>query len=264
MGCACYAKGVLLLAQRLRSTIRDCPDAPTAALYRIASSPPALPAPAPQPAKYNQRHSSTLCAAVRSGDSGPDLCASFASATAVDAASVLIMAAMQIDSTRRCAASVPGNGCTGRVAGRNCYRLENELKSESQFEESLPETMPDPSARRNCWVPMRETLKVGADTVIGPVRSGRRDAPRRGDAGRCVALVSAPAGLGDPERAAGYYARPCCAMGRMLGASSVPQRQRPVHSRQRRATWRKPAKRVLRLPGRSHGPPPFFECLGLP
>ena len=29
----------------LRSTIRDCPDAPTAALYRIASSPPALPAP---------------------------------------------------------------------------------------------------------------------------------------------------------------------------------------------------------------------------
>ena len=41
----------------------------------------------PQPATYNQRHSSTLCAAVHnSGDSGPDLCASFASAcTPVDA-----------------------------------------------------------------------------------------------------------------------------------------------------------------------------------
>ena len=44
-------------------------------------------------------------------------------------ASVLIMAAMQIDSTTalRCVI-VPGNGCTGRVADANWYGwLEDEL-----------------------------------------------------------------------------------------------------------------------------------------
>ena len=61
------------------------------------------------------------------------------------------MAAMDIDSTTalRCVI-VPGNGCTGRVADANWYGwLERELKRESQFREVVvPETMPDPSARR--------------------------------------------------------------------------------------------------------------------
>ena len=132
-------------------------------------------------------------------------------------ASVLIMAAMQIDSTTalRCVI-VPGTGCTGRVADANWYGwLENEFNSESQFREVVvPETMPDPvGAKESVWVPfMRETLKVGADTVVVGHSSGAVAAMRLAEETPVAALVLVSAchtDLGDPgERAAGYDARP--------------------------------------------------------
>jgi len=131
-------------------------------------------------------------------------------------ASVLIMAAMDISGSALRCVIVPGNGCTGRVADANWYGwLENELKSESQFREVvLPETMPDPvGAKESVWVPfMRETLKVGADTVVVGHSSGAVAAMRLAEETPVAALVLVSAchtDLGDPgERAAGYYARP--------------------------------------------------------
>ena len=124
------------------------------------------------------------------------------------------MAAMEIEGLR--CVIVPGNGCTGRVADANWYGwLENELKSESQFREVVvPETMPDlVGAKESVWVPfMRETLKVGADTVVVGHSSGAVAAMRLAEETQVAALVLVSAchtDLGDPgERAAGYYARP--------------------------------------------------------
>ena len=172
------------------------------------------------------------------------------------------MAAMQIDSTTalRCVI-VPGNGCTGRVADANWYGwLENELKSESQFREVvLPETMPDPvGAKESVWVPfMRETLKVGADTVVVGHSSGAVAAMRLAEETKVAALVLVSAchtDLGRPGRACGGLLRAALALGRHQGECwahrPVPQRQRPVHSRQRGAPRRrKPTKRVLRAAG---------------
>ena len=98
-------------------------------------------------------------------------------------ASVLIMAAMDISGSALRCVIVPGNGCTGRVADANWYGwLERELRRESQFREVVvPETMPDPvGAKESVWVPfMRETLKVGADTVVVGHSSGALAAMRQ-------------------------------------------------------------------------------------
>ena len=153
-------------------------------------SPPALPAPDAAASKIQPEAQQHL---VRSGAQHPETVARTfvlhlqAPARQSMRASVLIMAAMQIDSTTalRCVI-VPGNGCTGRVADANWYGwLENELKSESQFREVvLPETMPDPvGAKESVWVPfMRETLKVGptpSSSATPRAPSPRCASPRR-------------------------------------------------------------------------------------
>ena len=216
------------------------------------------------------------------------------------ASALLIMAAMDISSTTalRCVI-VPGNGCTGRVADANWYGwLENELKSESQFREVvLPETMPDPvGAKESVWVPfMRETLKVGADTVVVGHSSGAVAAMRLAEETRVAALVLVSAchtDLGDPgERAAGYYARPWrwdairANAGRIVQFHSDNDPFIPDTARSRRPSIAPSMRRApdavvqtqearhvaenlqseySELPGRSHFfTPPFAECLGV-
>ena len=193
------------------------------------------------------------------------------------ASALLIMAAMDISSTTalRCVI-VPGNGCTGRVADANWYGwLENELKSESQFREVvLPETMPDPvGAKESVWVPfMRETLKVGADTVVVGHSSGAVAAMRLAEETPVAALVLVSAchtDLGDPgERAAGYYARPWRWDAIRANAGRIVQFHSDndpfIPDSEARHVAENLQSEYSELPGRSHFfTPPFAECLGV-
>ena len=192
-------------------------------------------------------------------------------------ASVLIMAAMQIDSTTalRCVI-VPGNGCTGRVADANWYGwLERELRRESQFREVvLPETMPDPvGAKESVWVPfMREALKVGPDTVVVGHSSGAVAAMRLAEETPVAALVLVSAchtDLGDPgERAAGYYARPWRWDAIRANAGRIVQFHSDndpfIPDSEARHVAENLQSEYSELPGRSHFfTPPFAECLGV-
>ena len=190
------------------------------------------------------------------------------------ASALLIMAAMDISGSALRCVIIPGNGCTGRVADANWYGwLENELKRESQFREVvLPETMPDPvGAKESVWVPfMRETLKVGADTVVVGHSSGAVAAMRLAEETQVAALVLVSAchtDLGDPgERAAGYYARPWrwdaikANSGRIIQFHS--DNDPFIPDSEARHVAENLQSEYSELPGRSHFfAPPFAECL---
>ena len=138
----------------------------------------------------------------------------------------------------------------------------------------LPETMPDPvGAKESVWVPfMRETLKVGADTVVVGHSSGAVAAMRLAEETPVAALVLVSAchtDLGDPgERAAGYYARPWrwdairANCGRIIQFHS--DNDPFIPDSEARHVAENLQSEYSELPGRSHFfAPPFAECLGV-
>jgi len=190
------------------------------------------------------------------------------------ASALLIMAAMDISGSALRCVIIPGNGCTGRVADANWYGwLERELRSESQFREVVvPETMPDPvGAKESVWVPfMRETLKVGADTVVVGHSSGAVAAMRLAEETPVAALVLVSAchtDLGDPgERAAGYYARPWRWDAIKANCGCIVQFHSDndpfIPDSEARHVAENLQSEYSELPGRSHFfTPPFAECL---
>lgn len=190
-------------------------------------------------------------------------------------ASVLIlMAAMNFDTSALRCVIVPGNGCTGSVRKANWYSwLESELKSAAIFQEVVvPETMPDPiGAKEAVWVPfMRDTLKVDASTVVVGHSSGAVAAMRLAKETKVAALVLMSAchtDLGDPgERAAGYYARPWRWDAIRANAGRIIQFHSDndpfIPDTEARHVAEKLGSEYSELPGRSHYfTPPFPECL---
>ena len=117
---------------------------------------------------------------------------------------------------------------------------------------------------------MRETLKVGADTVVVGHSSGAVAAMRLAEETPVAALVLVSAchtDLGDPgERAAGYYARPWrwdaikANCGRIVQFHS--DNDPFIPDSEARHVAENLQSEYSELPGRSHFfAPPFAECL---
>ena len=119
---------------------------------------------------------------------------------------------------------------------------------------------------------MRETLKVGADTVVVGHSSGAVAAMRLAEETPVAALVLVSAchtDLGDPgERAAGYYARPWRWDAIRANAGRIVQFHSDndpfIPDSEARHVAENLQSEYSELPGRSHFfTPPFAECLGV-
>eukprot|EP00933_Yihiella_yeosuensis_P084077 TRINITY_DN9844_c0_g1_i1.p1 TRINITY_DN9844_c0_g1~~TRINITY_DN9844_c0_g1_i1.p1 ORF type:complete len:358 (-),score=81.13 TRINITY_DN9844_c0_g1_i1:246-1319(-) len=111
---------------------------------------------------------------------------------------------------KRCVIA-PGNGCSD-IRNSNWYGwLYEQLLRQSMFEEVLCRDFPDPyEAKRSEWLPfMKETLKVGPDTILIGHSSGAEAAMRFAEeslVGGLILVSACHSDLDDEgERASGYY-----------------------------------------------------------